>query len=48
MCKGVRVSGTRVITHSVLMRAKTQSLRYMETHHELSTKQMPLRSTNRQ
>jgi fructose-1,6-bisphosphatase II len=47
LCRGVRVKGNRVITHSVLMRAKTQSLRYIETHHELSKKTIPLRSTNR-
>jgi len=47
MIRGCRVAGTRVITHSILMRAKTQSLRYIETHHELSTKKIPLRSTNR-
>lgn len=47
LCRGVRVFGTRVVTHSVLMRAKTQSLRYIETHHELGTKKIPLRSNNR-
>jgi fructose-1,6-bisphosphatase II len=47
MLRGALVRRGRAITHSVLMRAKTHSLRYMETHHELSTKQIPLRSTNR-
>ncbi len=47
LCRGVRVKGSQVITHSVLMRAKTQSLRYIETRHELSMKKIPLRSENR-
>jgi fructose-1,6-bisphosphatase II len=47
MLRGAMVRRGRAITHSVLMRAKTHSLRYIETHHELSTKEVPLRSKNR-
>ncbi len=47
MLRGAMVRRGRAITHSILMRAKTHSLRYIETHHELSTKEIPLRSTNR-
>jgi fructose-1,6-bisphosphatase II len=47
MLRGIRVSRNRAITHSILMRAKTQSLRYIETHHEMTTKQIPLRSMRR-
>jgi fructose-1,6-bisphosphatase II len=47
MLRGIRVQRNRAITHSILMRAKTQSLRYVETYHELVTKKIPLRSTNR-
>lgn len=47
MIRGIRVQRNRAITHSILMRAKTHSLRYIETFHEMSTKKIPLRSTNR-
>jgi fructose-1,6-bisphosphatase II len=47
MLRGLRVTRNRAITQSILMRAKTHSLRYIETHHELATKRIPLRSTNR-
>jgi fructose-1,6-bisphosphatase II len=47
MLRGIRTSRNRAVTYSILMRAKTHSLRYIETHHELSTKKIPLRSTNR-
>lgn len=47
MLRGIRVQRHRAITHSILMRAKTHSLRYVETYHELVTKKIPLRSTNR-
>ncbi|MDB6155060.1 MAG: glpX [Chthoniobacteraceae bacterium] len=47
LLRGIRVQKRRAVTHSVLMRAKTHSLRYIETHHELRTKKIPLRSENR-
>lgn len=47
LARGVRINRNWAITHTILMRAKTRSLRYIETHHELSTKNIPLRSTNR-
>jgi fructose-1,6-bisphosphatase II len=47
MIRGLRVQRNRAISHSILMRAKTQSLRYVETYHELLNKKVPLRSTNR-
>jgi fructose-1,6-bisphosphatase II len=47
MIRGLRVQRNRTISHSILMRAKTQSLRYVETYHEMLTKKIPLRSTNR-
>ncbi len=46
LVRGIRVQKHCAITHSVLMRAKTHSLRYIETHHELRTKRLPLRSEN--
>jgi hypothetical protein len=36
-----------VITHSLIMRAHTRSLRYIETFHDLRTKKVRLRSTQR-
>ena len=47
LLRGVRVQKHRAITQTVLMRAKTHSLRYIETHHELRTKNIPLRSSHR-
>lgn len=47
LARGVRINRNWAITHTILMRAKTRSLRHIETHHELSTKNIPLRSTNR-
>ncbi len=44
LVRGIRVRKHCAVTHSVLMRAKTHSLRYIETHHELRTKKIPLRS----
>lgn len=44
MLRGIRMKKHTAITHSLLMRAKTHSLRYIETHHELRTKKIPLRS----
>lgn len=48
MLRGIRVQKHRAVTFSVLMRAKTHSLRYIETHHELRTKKIPLRSEHRE
>lgn len=45
LVKGVQVRGGQAVTHSVLMRAKTQTVRYITTHHNLETKQIRLRST---
>jgi fructose-1,6-bisphosphatase II len=48
MLRGVRVRSDTVITHSLIMRAHTRSLRYIETHHDLRTKKVRLRSTKRE
>jgi len=47
MLRGVRVRKDTVITHSLIMRAHTRSLRYIETFHDLRTKKVRLRSTQR-
>jgi fructose-1,6-bisphosphatase II len=48
MLKGVQVREHTAITHSVLMRAKSHTVRYITTHHDLRTKTIYLRSTNRE
>lgn len=42
---GVQVYGSTAITHSVLMRARTGSVRFVTTHHNLAIKTLRLRST---
>jgi fructose-1,6-bisphosphatase II len=46
LLRGVQVKGQVATTHSVLMRAKTKTVRYMETHHNLQEKTIRLRSTS--
>ena len=38
MLRGVRRSGTHAVTHSVVMRSKSGTVRYVEAHHNFSTK----------
>jgi len=45
LLKGVSVRGNTAVTHSVLMRAKTQTVRYITTYHNLEEKVIRLRST---
>jgi len=42
---GVRFVGHTVVTHSILMRAKTRTVRYIKAVHDLTTKTIRLRST---
>ncbi len=42
---GVRFSGHTAVTHSILMRAKTRTVRYIKAIHDLSAKTIRLRST---
>jgi fructose-1,6-bisphosphatase II len=42
---GVRFEGTTAETHSILMRAKTRTIRYIRAVHDLSRKTIRLRST---
>lgn len=44
LLKGVEVSGTTAITHSVLMRAKSGTVRYLRTQHNMERKTIHLRS----
>jgi fructose-1,6-bisphosphatase II len=42
---GVRFLGHTAVTHSIQMRAKTRTVRYIKTIHDLTTKTIRLRST---
>jgi fructose-1,6-bisphosphatase II len=42
---GVRFEGPTAVTHSILMRARTQTIRYIRAIHDLSKKTIRLRST---
>jgi len=42
---GVRFVGHTAVTHSILMRAKTRTVRYIKAVHDLTTKTIRLRST---
>ena len=46
--RGVRVTGHIATTHSVLMRIKSRTVRFLETHHNLLEKTLHLRSTDRE
>lgn len=48
LLKGVRVHGSIATTHSVLMRARSGTVRFLETHHNLERKTIHLRSTKRE
>ena len=45
LLRGVEVTGSIATTHSVLMRARSGSVRFIETHHNLQKKTIHLRST---
>jgi fructose-1,6-bisphosphatase II len=48
LLKGVEVSGSTAITHSVLMRAKSGTVRYLKTMHHLDRKTVHLRSEDKE
>lgn len=45
---GVKVRGTQAVTHSVLMRARSGTVRYIKAHHDLEKKTIRLRSSGRE
>lgn len=45
---GVRVRGNTATTHSILMRARSQTVRFIRAQHDLSKKTIHLRSDNRE
>ncbi len=48
LLRGVQVRGHTAVTHSVLMRAKSRTIRYITAHHDLRKKTIYLRSDNRE
>jgi len=48
LLRGVRGYGTKATTHSVLMRAKSKTVRFIRAVHDLQTKTIRLRSDNRE
>jgi fructose-1,6-bisphosphatase II len=45
---GVKVRGSTAITHSILLRVKMGTIRFVQAHHNLNRKTIRLRSTNRE
>jgi fructose-1,6-bisphosphatase II len=48
LLRGVRSQGATAMTHSILMRAKSRTVRFIRATHDLSQKTIRLRSTNRE
>ena len=48
LLRGVRGQGMKVVTHSILMRAKSKTVRFIRAIHDLQTKTIRLRSDERE
>ncbi|MBV9297382.1 MAG: fructose-bisphosphatase class II, partial [Verrucomicrobia bacterium] len=48
LLRGVRISGRTAVTHSILMRARSKTVRMIEAYHDLMHKTIRLRSTRRE
>jgi fructose-1,6-bisphosphatase II len=48
LLRGVRISGHTAVTHSILMRARSKTVRMIEAYHDLAHKTIRLRSTKRE
>ena len=48
LLRGVRSHGSSAVTHSILMRAKSRTVRFIRATHDLSQKTIRLRSTHRE
>ena len=48
LLRGVRVRGHTAVTHSILMRARSRTVRMIEAYHDLACKTIRLRSTKRE
>jgi fructose-1,6-bisphosphatase II len=48
LLRGVKGQGTKATTHSILMRAKSKTVRFIRATHDLQTKTIRLRSDQRE
>jgi fructose-1,6-bisphosphatase II len=48
LLRGVRVRGHTAVTHSILMRGRSRTVRMIEAYHDLAVKTIHLRSTKRE
>lgn len=48
LLRGVRYHGDRAITHSIVMRAKTRTVRFVESHHDLRFKTVRSKKRSRE
>src|ERR1700726_1307873 len=48
LLRGVRITGNTAVTHSILMRARSKTVRMIEAYHDLAHKTIRLRSTKRE
>src|SRR5947199_6512278 len=48
LLRGVKAKGTKATTHSILMRAKSKTVRFIRATHDLQTKTIRLRADNRE
>jgi fructose-1,6-bisphosphatase II len=48
LLRGVRIRGNTAVTHSILMRARSKTVRMIEAYHDLAHKTIRLRSTKRE
>lgn len=48
LLRGIRTQGPHTITHSILMRAKSKTVRFIRTSHDLQNKTIRLRSDRRE
>ena len=48
LLRGVRVRGHTAVTHSILMRGRSRTVRMIEAYHDLACKTIHLRSTKRE
>jgi fructose-1,6-bisphosphatase II len=48
LLRGVRIRGSTAVTHSILTRARSKTVRMIEAHHDLAHKTIRLRSTKQE
>lgn len=48
LLKGIKTEGPNTVTHSILMRAKSKTVRFIRASHDLQNKTIRLRSDNRE